>query len=508
MSEIENQPEIGCQLLASFEAIYVDACTWMAPEVGEFLKKAEPILREAGRKLILIPSVRKELDNCAPLKLVAQTALSYIEQYAEIIEQPEGEESVRTADKQFLRLLHSNQYKYKQLLITHDVQLATDVANIRSSSDESGIAVMTLFEDDGELISFAESARRKTAKARMRLAEMVGSSPVYMDRSALLNPNVENFLLNVAEPMSSQDKWVQILRASLDDAEHAEYFNELLENHSELLHVVETDPKMSELDALIGELYLSDANMDADRIILVTDDAVKANELRLRRPKCDRFPFVDFMTVNKYAFLSYLKLSEVQQPTASQPRRLIKPRTQAAYPAAADWGTPDKKPSSFVPQLIGAIKNEDIDAMCDYIEKGANLRNGIITSLCQGKNNCLRVLIERASTIEVSCFSWWVVNFYNFSDPLYLDDDTEHFELLCALIEKCESMEYCKDAMVQLARLVSRPEAAHERLWRVIRLAVNKGAPTAVYSPETGEMLYDIAVRQGNHEMMSLLSES
>ncbi len=506
MSESERQPENGWQTLVSSDAIYVDACTWMAPEIGEFLQKAKPVLAEAGKKLIVIPCVRKELDNCAFLKLAAKTALSYIEQNTDVIDSRDGEESAGTADKQFLRLFHFNQYQHSQLLITHDQQLAADIENICSSEGPHPVSVLTLWAD-GELISFAEMARRKAAQARARLAEMVGNSPVYMDRSALVNPNAELFLQNVTEPMQQQGKWVQVVRASLLLPEDEPLIAPILENNSELLHIVETNPHMPEVDALLGELYLSDANTDADRIILVTDDVARANELRSRRPKCDRFPFVDFMTINKYGFLSFLKLSDPSAPVAPYAAgRPVRPRSANSYAYGSDWAGQDKKPSSFVPQLIGAIKNDDIEGMCEYIDKGASLRNGIITSLCQGKNNCLKVLIERADSIDVSCFQWWVVNFYNFADSFYLDEDEEHYALLNSLMDKCGSMEYCKDAMVQLARIVSRPEAAHARLWSIIRKAIGKEAPANVYSQDTGETLAEIAARQGNKEMVEFLS--
>ena len=506
MSESERQPVNGWQTLVSSDAIYVDACTWMAPEIGEFLQKAKPVLAESGKKLIIIPSVRKELESCALLKLAAQTALSYIEQNADVIDSQEGEESTGTADKQFLRLFHFNQYHQSQLLITHDQQLAVDIENICSAEGPNPVSVLTLWPD-GDLISFAEMARRKSAQARARLAEMVGNSPLYMDRSALVNPNADLFLQNVAEPMQQQGKWVQVVRASLNLPDDEPIIAPLFEANSELLHIVETNPNMPEVDSLLGELYLSDANTDADRIILVTDDVAKANELRGRRPKCDRFPFVDFMTINKYGFLSFLKLSEPgATPATYTVGRPQRPRSTYGYTGGSDWAGQEKKPSSFVPQLIGAIKNDDIEGMCEYIDKGANLRNGIITSLCQGKNNCLRVLIERADSVEASCFQWWVYSFYNFADPFYLDEDEEHYTLLSLMMDKCGSLEYCKDAMAQLARLVSRPEAAHARLWSIIRKAIGKEAPANVYSQETGESLAEIAARQGNQDMVDFLS--
>lgn len=491
--------------VTSYDVVYVDACTWMTPEVGEFLQGVAPVLRESGRKLTIINGVRKELENCAPLKLVAQLALDQIARYADVIETEEGEEVAGTADRQFVRLFFYNHRKRRQMLITHDQQLATDVENccMPEEGDDS-TAIMTIWPD-GELISFSEMSRRKEAQARMRLAEMVGNSPVYVDSTALLNPNADRFLANVAEPMQNQGKWVQVLRSSLTE-DILPQVSPTLEANSEILHVIETDPQMRETDALLGELYLSESNVEADRLILVTDDAARANELRNRRPKCDRFPFVDFMTINKYGFLSYLKLNDASTSPAPAAPRQPRPRMNTVAPAAPqEWAPAEKKPSSFVPQLIGAIKSEDIESMCAYIEKGANLRNGIITSLCQSKNNCLRVLIERAESIDVSCFNWWVINFYNFSDPFYLGEDAEHFELLQALMDKCGPMTYCKEAMVQLARLVSRPAGAYEQLWKIISIALSKGAPATVYSPETGETLIEIARRQNNTAIIAQL---
>ena len=130
MCDTTSMPDNGWEMLGNYDVIYVDACTWMAPEIGEFLSNSAPVLRQSGHKLTIIPSVRKELENCAPLKLVAQTALAYIEQYADVIDVLEGEEAPGTADRQFLRLLYLNKYKCRQLLITHDQQLAVDAENI------------------------------------------------------------------------------------------------------------------------------------------------------------------------------------------------------------------------------------------------------------------------------------------------------------------------------------------------------------------------------------------
>ena len=59
--------------------------------------------------------------------------------------------------------------------------------------------------------------------------------------------------------------------------------------------------------------------------------------------------------------------------------------------------------------------------------------------------------------------------------------------------------------MNTLAERVSAPNAAQEQLWEIIRLALQNGAPAAVYSHVTGETLPEIATRQGNTTALAFL---
>lgn len=494
-------------MLKAYDAVYIDACTWMSPEMETFLREAQPSLESFGKKLIVIPSVYRELENCSSLKYAAQVALDLIRRFDSIVQREEGESNATTADRDFLRILFFNHHKRNQLLVTQDQQLAADIQNCcRSVAGEAEASVsrtdvMTLW-GSGELIRFDEMFRRKEAQAREKLEEMVGNSPVYMDSTALLNANARLFLDHIAAPMRHQGKSIQILRNSLEAG--GESARLLLDEAGQgLVNILPGDASLTETNALLGELYLSESNVDAERLVLVTDDMMRANELRLRRPKCDRFPFVDFMVINKYGFLSYLKLTDAPSPS-SRPKPYPYPKANVPPPPFSP--NMDKKPSSYVPQLIGAIKNEDIEAMCSYIEKGANLRNGIITALCHGKDHCLEVMLDHAEQeIEPSCFQWWVVSYYSFGNPFYLDEDNGHYELMQKLIAKSGSMESLREAMIYLARLVSLPRAAHERLWHIIRLAAEKGAPVNVISPETKESLLAIARRQHHGEMERFL---
>lgn len=496
--------------ITHYDYIYVDACSWMSAEMESFLQQVAPILRSCNRQLIMTGSVQRELENCAPLKYAAQTALQLKAQYTDIIRTEDTPSVGATADGEFVRLFFFNHRKRRQLLITHDQQLVADIQNICSiSPDENppSTAIMTLWSD-GELITFSESTRRKEHIARMRLAEMVGNSPIYLDGSALMNELARHFLHNISYPMQSQDKQLGILANSLTPELRA-MVAPLLSEHRELLREIPCDPTLTETDALLGELYLNPDHIEIDRLILVTDDVARANELRNRRPKCDKFPYIDFMTINKYGYLSYLKLSEpAAQPTPSRPHtRQMQPRYhEKNYRRNERNTTQERKPAAYVPQLIGAIKSGDVEVMRSYIAKGANLRNGIITSLCQEQNACLRALLEDSEGgIDPSCFDWWVNCYNSFEDPLYLEENDDHFELLCLLIKKSAPMHQLTEAMTTLAERLSEPEAAHDRLWTIIRLALRNGAPSAVYSHNSGETLPEIALRQGNEEMLRFL---
>lgn len=490
----------GHHLISQYDVIYVDACTWMATEMESFLQQAAPHIQSSGHKLIMTDSVLRELKNCAPLKYAAQTALRLKEQYSDLIATEDSSTGSNTADGEFVRAFFFNHNKRRQLLITHDQQLATDIQNCcGGSSDEEtpATAVMTLWPD-GDLITFRCMMQRKDHQARMRLAEMAGNAPIYLDSTALSHEQLPAFLSHLHTPLLMQERPARVISSSLTPEQHNHLASQINE-YPGLLEIIDTDPTLSETDALLGEIYLNPNNMGADRIILVTSDVARANELRSRRPKCDRFPYIDFMTINKYAYLSYLKLST--EHTLS-----VRPQLQPTPRPAALAEPRERKPAAYVPQLIGAIKNDDIETMCAYIAKGASLRNGIITALCREKDNCLRVLLETATApIEASCFDWWVCTFNSFAEPDYLAQNPEHFELLSMLISKSAPLTDCTEAMNTLAERVSAPHAAQEQLWEIIRLALQNGAPAAVYSHSTGETLPEIATRQGNATALAFL---
>ncbi len=314
----ETTPEHGHYLIAEYDVTYVDACTWMSAEIESFLNQAAPHIRKSARKLTVTPSVLKELQNCAPLKYAAQTALNIIGKHADLIDIENGDVSEGTADGEFVRNFFFNHNKRRQLLITHDQQLATDIQNCcpcDSGAPLPTTAVMTLWPD-GDLITFARMQQRKDYQARTRLEEMTAETPVYLDSSALTSINLSALLEHLKAPLQAQGRKVRILSNSLTPEVRA-LTEPILREYAELLDIVIADPTLSETNALLGELYLRPENMGKNRLILVTDDVARANELRNRRPKCDRFPFIDFMTINKYAYLSYLKLSDPTTPILS-----------------------------------------------------------------------------------------------------------------------------------------------------------------------------------------------
>lgn len=497
------------QLISRYDYIYVDASTWMSPEAEQFLQLAAPTIRACGHKLILSSRVEAELENCATQKPSARHALSLIERHSDLIQKEESG-SEGTADGEFVRQFFFNHRKRNQMLITHDQQLTADIRNccITGNGEEGySTAVMTLW-NNGDLIELDEMVRRKERLARARLLEMVGNSPLYIDGSALLHENAGLFLRNVATPLLTEQKKLLIVRNTLT-SEIQDFLTSIPELGNELISIIPSDPTLPEQEALFGELYLNPNNMGLERVILVTDNAENANDLRIRRPKSDRFPFVDFMTINKYGYLSYLRLTDAAtQPAPTQrPRQTARPSGNTpTFHNNAPERPIERKASAFIPQLIGAIKSENIEAMCDYITKGANLRNGIITALCQGKDKCLRVLIETAKApIDPGCFEWWVTCYNDFANPTYLADNPEHFELMQMLVSKSAPMQNHYRSMITLAERVSSEEAARRQLWAIIRLAIEKDAPASVYAHSTGETLPEIARRQNQQEMLNFL---
>lgn len=510
MSYTSEETDIGTEswaAISSYDFIYADACAWMSQEMERFLNAVSRELSRTRRCIILPACVRQELEKCAEDKFAARCALSLIERYGSVIEEDSTMPAITTADRAFAQIFFRNHRKRRQLLITQDTQLALDIRNLCSLSEgeDASTCVMSLWFD-GRPIDFAEVSRMREELARTRLDESVRTCPIYLDSSALSAPTGAVLLENLREPMARHGRKVHILSVSIGP-ETEDMLREYVEGDSPMMQVVEADADMSETDALLGELYLGDANMGVDRLILVTDDLARATELRDRRPRSDHFPQVDFMSVNKYGFLSYMRMSRPERQTVvTASARCCYKESFSSRERHFDDENGSRRNSSFVPQLIGAIKSDDIAAMCEYLDKGANIRNGIITALCNEKDDCLRVILEREKgEIEASCFRWWVVSFFSFSDPYYLRDNEEQYDLLTLLLEKSAPLGSARNAMMVLCKQVSFERAAHEQLWTIIRMAIEKGAPTDVCSLETGETLLEIARRQGNKTMEAFL---
>lgn len=513
----ETIPQHSHYLITEYDITYIDACTWMSDEMASFLNQAAPYIRQSSKKLTVTANVLSELQHCAALKYAAQNALQLFRRHADLIHIEDGEASDGTADSEFVRRFFFNHNKQRQLLITHDQQLAADIQNCCPHAGEGPIpttAVMTLWQN-GDLITFDCLQQRKDYRARVRLEEMTAKTTVYLDSSALANVHLPALLEHLRAPLMTQGKKARVLNNSLSP-ELRNLTKPVLEEYAPLLDIVMTDPALSETNALLGELYLQPENMGKNRLILVTDDVARANELRNRRPKCDRFPFIDFMTINKYGYLSYLKLSTPTVTAHPLPPALPSThytfRQQYSPRHAAHSPTPramhERKSAAYVPQLIGAIKSGNLQAMNTYIAKGASLRNGIITALCQNKDDCLRELIEKAdSGIAPECFAWWVTSYYSFTHPGYLAENELHFELLCKLISKSAPLTGQNQVMATLAEQVSAPDTAHNQLWELIRLALSKDAPATICAATTGETLPEIATRQGNAEMVQFLRQ-
>ena len=229
----------GHYLIAKYDITYIDACTWMSDEMESFLNQAAPYLRQSSKKLTVTANVLSELQNCAPLKYAAQNALKLFKQHADLIHFECSEASDGTADSEFVRRFFFNHNKQRQLLITHDQQLAADIQNCCPHAGEGPCpttAVMTLWQN-GDLITFDCLQQRKDYRARVRLEEMTAETTIYLDSSALANVHLSALLEHLKAPLMAQEKKARVLSNSLS-AELRTLTEPVLREYAPLLDIV------------------------------------------------------------------------------------------------------------------------------------------------------------------------------------------------------------------------------------------------------------------------------
>jgi len=151
--------------LKKADKIYIDTCSLMETPFEKFFEKANPILRNYNKKLI-VPSVvvnelRKIADSKDPEKQgKAKTAINVLDTIMSEIElSNEEDDNEKIADQVFKIIFERYRNKCKMLLITQDLVLSDEILSINNSQAVHGEkCVVYRINDDGEL---CESKKNK-----------------------------------------------------------------------------------------------------------------------------------------------------------------------------------------------------------------------------------------------------------------------------------------------------------------------------------------------------------
>lgn len=145
------------------DAVYADACTLMNVDRLEmFLERYGGIMRKTGTKIIVPASVRKELFRLAGLedpqkKKKANSFIGVLPKYSELIRLEGGDLSGEAvdrvhADPEVIAMLTLRRRTDRQLLITNDGGLASDVYGLNSLRSCHGKPITVCYIDrDGYL---------------------------------------------------------------------------------------------------------------------------------------------------------------------------------------------------------------------------------------------------------------------------------------------------------------------------------------------------------------------
>ncbi|MDR2581786.1 MAG: hypothetical protein LBC85_12455 [Fibromonadaceae bacterium] len=155
------------QKLKEADKIYIDTCALMEPSIVIFFEKANPILRECKKEIIISVAVELELKKIAKSgkydleqENKAKNALDIIhsdKNEITIINEEDDKEII--PDQVFKYVFEKERHKHKMLLISQDSKLSKEIININNSEAVRGKkCVVCGINDEGDLYEFVSKS--------------------------------------------------------------------------------------------------------------------------------------------------------------------------------------------------------------------------------------------------------------------------------------------------------------------------------------------------------------
>lgn len=418
----------------AYQKIYTDSHFLMNPTANVLLQK----LRKQGFSNILDvrPSAWQQLKKLfSSGNGQALQGRALVENFRELFQSPLSSETNEQPTEQddLIQVLNTQP---GTLIITADRYTLNQLQH--RNPQESDSTVMMLNER-GQLESSAALAREAS---RAKLRELL-KNRVFLHSSSFKRAEFDLFIKNAMEETDERPVFTAISSYAPED---------VCKRYQDAIMCVDV-PSESEANALAAEIFFS-FDLSGGNCIVVLDDEETARYLLEQRRACGISINLMLFIINKYGYLSLLNLT-----------------------------SPDRKPTAFIPQLIHAIRQGDVDAICNLLEMGAPIRNAIITALCQNRDDVLNIIMDKVedlSPLPSSIIRWWICDFSEMKCQDYPQRLPQHFDCLNKVVDCTELLTEEITMMTGLCRRLAEWQQqgeVHPSWWDLINQLRRKGAP-------------------------------
>lgn len=319
-----------------------------------------------------------------------------------------------TTEKQAIQqAVFSKHQNCSQIVISQDVNFLRELHTLCNSTPGESNLITLVLDDAGYLADPFDSSEGDllTKISANKLKELAGTTPLYIDDSALKHPQAVDFLNRIKPVLISTEKQLSVLTFKHESLPQSDLLMARAQETPCTVRFSWLDEEFDKTNALIAALLAESARENLSHIALVTDRVARAEKIMARVAGTGLL--LDVYSINRFGFLSCRARSQNMKKSTSPLQR----------------GKNNER-------MEAAIRAGNISEVQSLASNAETWEAGVMTCLCQNNTSILETLVNQADRVSSRMIRWIITEFRQFQKPTYLMENPKVYELIVQMLSK------------------------------------------------------------------------
>lgn len=360
-----------------------------------------------------------------------------------------------TEESELRAYVFAHHRKLKQVVISRNIEFLRELRQLckadTAAKQTLPLLVTLSLSESGQLVNPFDTGFTTEAEriASDKLEKQTKNTSVFIDTSALNHPMAPACLQHLKAAMRKTGAQLAVLAYKDRPLPHSEALLHAANENPPIIRFAYLNSNLPTSDAIV-DVFLQASSITENLTITYITDKVNIGERIVTQLNQSGIKLYVY-TINRLGYLSNID-------------RTIRAQARTR-----------KLPATLMERQMTAVIQENNVAKMMKFACGDRLgidaiQQGIIAALRYNKDEYLTKLIDLADNCPPTALTWWILNYPGFRNPLYLEQNVLHFELIKKLICKTNHRYSKQLTLDHLKELNEVPSASHKQLEELIAL--------------------------------------